>query len=95
MKTITRKMAVEQGLYKYYSGIPCKRGHVDLRITKTYACMACLREYANAHRQREISGRANLMRRLRRLLGNGDATAYEALNRLATALEQAREFETK
>lgn len=95
MKTLTHKMAVEQGLHKYYSGVPCKRGHLDLRITKTYACMACRREYANTQRQREISGRANLMRRVRRLLGNGDATAYEALQRLTTALEQAREFETK
>jgi hypothetical protein len=42
MKIITRQEAIEEGLVNYYSGRPCKRGHMSERRTLTAACIECL-----------------------------------------------------
>lgn len=39
----TRKKAIELGVKYYFTGIPCKRGHIDVRKVKG-ACIACLKE---------------------------------------------------
>jgi predicted Fe-S protein YdhL (DUF1289 family) len=41
VEIITRKQAIEQGLKRYFTGKPCKRGHVDERYV-TRGCIACL-----------------------------------------------------
>lgn len=41
----SRKDAEKNGHKKYYTGIPCIKGHVTYRITKTAACAGCLRGY--------------------------------------------------
>lgn len=38
----TRKSAKLAGAKEYFTGIPCKRGHVSARYTSTLACMECL-----------------------------------------------------
>lgn len=43
MKTITRKEALENKLIKYYTGVPCKHGHVAERSTSTGTCVECRR----------------------------------------------------
>lgn len=40
----TRAEAKAKGADRYFTGKPCKRGHVDLRVTKTGTCMECSRE---------------------------------------------------
>lgn len=40
---ITRKEAIELGLDRYYTGKPCKNGHMSERYTKTSACIECLK----------------------------------------------------
>ena len=44
MTPISRKEAREQGLKHYFTGKPCKRGHVCQRVTKTKLCILCNRE---------------------------------------------------
>ena len=44
MKAISRKAAVEKGLNRYYTGVPCPKGHVCIRIVRNYACYVCERE---------------------------------------------------
>ena len=39
---ISRAQAKEQGLY--FTGKPCKHGHVDLRQVSSESCMECLRQ---------------------------------------------------
>ena len=38
---ITRQYAISNGLKKYYTGKPCKRGHVSERYTSTNKCFVC------------------------------------------------------
>ena len=44
MEIITRSDAVAAGLNKYFTGQPCKNGHVDFRYTKSGACQSCIAE---------------------------------------------------
>ncbi len=41
MKTVSRKNASEQGLKRYFTGVPCKHGHVDQRLVSNGRCLAC------------------------------------------------------
>lgn len=43
---VSRKDAISQGLRHYFTGIPCKKGHVSLRLTGDCSCMRCSRERA-------------------------------------------------
>jgi len=52
-----RDVAAALGMRHYFTGLPCKRGHVDVRITATRNCLSCKRE---AEREQSLE-------RLRRL----------------------------
>ena len=43
MKIITRQQAIEQGVKRYFTGEPCKHGHVAERYSSSYACCECQR----------------------------------------------------
>lgn len=45
-ETILRKQAMELGLARYFTGVPCIHGHVDERSTKRGTCMQCARDTA-------------------------------------------------
>jgi 5-methylcytosine-specific restriction endonuclease McrA len=64
-KIIQPKEARENGLRFYFTGKPCKRGHVVLRYTKTKFCTECTRlrhkEYVEKNGE-EIRARANAKR---------------------------------
>lgn len=40
----TRREAYEAGSRHYFTGKPCKHGHIDKRFTKTGACVECARD---------------------------------------------------
>jgi len=42
MEIITRKKAKEQGLKRYFTGKPCKHGHVNERRVSTGHCLGCV-----------------------------------------------------
>lgn len=44
MDIITRKQAIEQGLTHYFTGKPCKRGHISERLI-VGTCVICHSEY--------------------------------------------------
>lgn len=52
MNAISRSEAVAQGLKHYFTGKPCSRGHVDIRMTSTGVCLACSRENSKAFREK-------------------------------------------
>jgi len=37
----TRKQAKAQGLKHYFTGVPCKNGHISQRTTLDYTCVVC------------------------------------------------------
>lgn len=39
-----REKAKQEGLKHYFTGLPCKHGHIDKRQTSDGTCMACSRE---------------------------------------------------
>lgn len=41
---ISRKDAINNCLPHYFTGVPCKRGHIDIRSTKYKTCYSCSRE---------------------------------------------------
>lgn len=45
MEIISRKDAHASGRRKYFSGVPCKKGHVAERYVTTNGCVACLGSY--------------------------------------------------
>jgi 5-methylcytosine-specific restriction endonuclease McrA len=45
---ISREDAKAQGLKRYFTGIPCKHGHVAERYVSKWACTACVRDYSKA-----------------------------------------------
>lgn len=44
MKIITRQEALEKDLKRYYTGKPCKRGHIDFRAKANGDCFQCTKE---------------------------------------------------
>lgn len=46
---ITRKQALDQGLTFYFTGKPCKHGHIAERYVSTWWCVECQRVYSRGH----------------------------------------------
>ena len=44
MKVVTWSEAKSSGLKHYFTGKPCKRGHIALRQTSALRCMECAKE---------------------------------------------------
>ena len=40
---ISRKVAKEEGLIKYFTGKSCKHGHISERYTKYGSCLECIK----------------------------------------------------
>lgn len=59
MELMSRKMAKEQGLRHYFTGVPCKRGHVEKRFVSTLNCIACQNHHSliwkKDHRESETA----------------------------------------
>lgn len=43
-KIITRKLAIQNGEKYYFTGKPCKNGHIATRLVSTYVCTKCGKE---------------------------------------------------
>lgn len=41
----TRKEALERGFSRYYTGKPCKKGHIDVRFARNGNCETCHDDY--------------------------------------------------
>lgn len=92
-EVISRKEAIEQGLEHYYTGVPCKRGHLSLRPARSKECLACkpiraaeyeARPTTVVHRRqyhRENSHKRNLARKALRKANQEREQAYEEANR--------------
>lgn len=52
MKTMTKKEARKKGMHKYYTGVPCKNGHLAMRLANSGACTGCIAKYARDYYHR-------------------------------------------
>ncbi len=48
MKTVSRKEAKERGLLRYFTGVPCKRGHICERSFLN-GCLECCKQRSTSH----------------------------------------------
>ena len=48
MEVIDRKTAKMQGLLRYFTGAPCKHGHIDARLVSNGTCCECNRKHVSA-----------------------------------------------
>lgn len=50
---VSRSEAVRQGLKKYYTGKPCKRGHLSERRVSTNDCVTCSKERQQTKKEKD------------------------------------------
>lgn len=62
MKIISRDEAISQGLKYYFTGKPCKSGHVASRLVSARRCCECNKEYQSEY-QKQNTDRINEQRR--------------------------------
>ena len=86
MKILSRQDAIESGNYLYFTGQPCKYGHIAQRYTKTCVCSTCHKNNAIAHRTK-ISAAIDNVKALRIRSHVGD---HKALLDYAAMLNAAR-----
>ncbi len=61
MVVVSRKAAKSAGLKYYFTGKPCKRGHVDRRFVSSFWCMSCCREKSSeAYRDLSLEQRRDI-----------------------------------
>lgn len=52
MEITTRRQAAERGMNRYFTGKPCKHGHIAERYVTSNACVACVLASTMAHNQK-------------------------------------------
>ena len=60
MKIVSRKEAINENFPRYFTGKPCKRGHLAERYTSTGMCINCQNHHHEAEKE---SGRAKYYRK--------------------------------
>lgn len=84
-----RTEAARQGLHKYQSEKPCRRGHWVLRYTDTGACTSCVAIYNRGFRSQRINVRTSGLDHVEIDLHPEDATQ---VRELARTLQLARQY---
>lgn len=72
-KLMSRQDAAALGKTRYYTGVPCTRGHYSIRITSTGACVECGKEYRTTEKHKEYMRDYN--KRIRESLKRNQAEA--------------------
>lgn len=47
---VSRTQAITRGAIHYFTGKPCKRGHIGMRYTDTSNCVQCMKDRVNRER---------------------------------------------
>jgi hypothetical protein len=85
----TRKEAKEQGLSRYFTGKPCKYGHVSERSTSTRICVICKNEYKKQHVLTDPDYYSNLTKTHRhKKRSNKAAKCASQMKRIACQLQR-------
>lgn len=62
LQIVSRQQAMTLDLKRYFTGVPCSKGHVSERYTKGTSCCQCMKEHAKAwsnnNKDREAEARA-------------------------------------
>lgn len=83
---ITRKDALHKGLVKYFTGRPCKHGHLCERYVDSGVCKECLYRTAYAYHKTHLKEKAKATKKWRQV--NPDYYS----NRYATSSTKSKAF---
>ena len=76
---ITRKEAKAQGLARYYTGKPCKNGHIAERITSNGTCLECCKGHSKkTYAAHQDEYRAKGLEKAKARIESGEHAAYQA-----------------
>lgn len=93
MELISRDSAKEMGLKRYFTGVPCKYGHVVERQVSNQGCMTCANERVKAASKKKYAEdpeyRAKITERNR---AQTKTDAYRERNRKRTTTDKYREY---
>ena len=73
MQIITRQEAIAQGLKRYFTGKPCKHGHIAEWNCSSKACLTCAAASAKAYREANLEKEAARGKIYREANGEGKA----------------------
>lgn len=99
MDIVTLKRARLSGLKRYFTGLPCKRGHLSERLVSDRACLACAKEAAKRYHESDPS--KNREREKRNRDAKRNDPAYREAKRIAhkkwrdANIEHVREYARK
>lgn len=71
MQIITRAEAREQGKARYFTGKPCRNGHLEERFTLDARCLGCSREHSAKSRAKHLEARRAVDREYARAHAEG------------------------
>lgn len=60
MNIVTCKEAKEQGLDRYFTGKPCKHGHISKRYTYNSLCVMCKKNWEEVNKEKRTAQRKKL-----------------------------------
>lgn len=93
MEFISRDSAKELGLKRYFTGIPCKYGHIVERHVSSQGCMACSNEKVKAASKKRYAEdpeyRAKILEKNRK---QAKTEEYRERNRKRTTTDKYREY---
>lgn len=93
MELISRDTAKDLGLKRYFTGEPCKNGHVDERHVASYCCCTCgrdkVREASRKRYAEDPEYKAMITEKNR---AQAKTEAYRARNRNRTTTDKYREY---
>lgn len=96
MNLVSRDEALERGLLRYFTGVPCKYGHIAERQVSSYGCMVCANERVKASCKKRYAEdpeyKAKIQERNR--LYNQSET-YKEYNRKRISTDSYREYRVK
>jgi len=92
MKIITRKEAIELGLKRYFTGIPCKHGHLAEKITSKSNCVECKKLEYDKHAERYKATNAKWKKENQEISRRLNRAAHERLMNDPVRLESKRKY---
>lgn len=97
MEKISRKEASSQGLSKYFTGKPCKHGHIDYRYVCDCTCFQCARDkvarYKEKYPHKVKEHRANRVKKYHSCEETRAKAIAESARWVRENKERAREYQ--
>jgi 5-methylcytosine-specific restriction endonuclease McrA len=88
MKLISRQEAIKQGLTRYFTGLPCKHGHIAEKLLSNRTCIECLLIKKKIRNERPDIKKASIKRLRDKDIKNPAARLARTRKRQASKLQR-------